>query len=305
VGTKIPLRKPQAQKPSQLAGKTVETTGFRGTLPFQAATITSTDGSPVTEALKEEALSVLFGQDKKAEEARAKAIKPPEPVDIGTLSEAKQQEILDAIKGTHVTSTPIQPVTVPPAPVEEPVPPITPPTPTGATMCEHCGWPVGKCDLTDPTPMDKQQFVASILGQKRFYKIYELLGGKIRVMFRTLTTDEMDTVVKQLVNDWNDAKISGPAHSVAEALKYQMALGLQSITTHVGLKDIPVMTDFDYDPTAKETPLPDIQAYVQENALLNESMRRIVSKAYGHFLDTVSKLESMAENADFWSAIEG
>jgi hypothetical protein len=168
--------------------------------------------------------------------------------------------------------------------------------------CVHCGWPVGTSEPTEPTPKDKQVFVAALLGQKRFTKEYPLLGGQLRVTFRTLTVEENDLVIKQLMKDWNDGKISGPAHSVVEATKYQLALALGAIETNVGQSTIPALEDYDFDTPKEGTILPDVVAYVQKMAMPSEPIRRIVSKAYGHFIDTVTKLEAMAEHSDFWQA---
>jgi hypothetical protein len=124
----------------------------------------------------------------------------------------------------------------------------------------------------------------------------------MNITFRSLTVEENDLVIKQLMQDWNDGKISGPAHSVSEATKYQLALSLASVETNVGIMKLPELTDYDYDPPEKGTVLPDIVAYVHQTALHNEPVRRIISKAYGHFIDTTSKLEAMAETPDFWQA---
>jgi hypothetical protein len=194
----------------------------------------------------------------------------------------------------------------PPEVFEDDEPIKTPPADPVVGTCIHCGWPVGKTDRTNPTTRDKQAFVASVLGQKRFYKTYDLFAGQLRITFRTLTTDECDLVVKQLVEDWNQGKISGPAHSVAEATRYQLTLGLEAVETSVGTIKLPVLAEYEYDTTAlgKDTVLPDVIEYVRTKALTNETLRRVVAKAYGHFMDTVSKLEAMAEDSDFWQATE-
>jgi hypothetical protein len=194
----------------------------------------------------------------------------------------------------------------PPPPVEEDeqdVPessvPDTPPV-AEPQVCCHCGWPTASKEWCNPTKHDKQFFVAAVLGQKRFVKEYNLLGGQMRVGFRALTVEENDLIIKQLVQDWNDGKISGPAHSVAEATKYQLALALDSVETNVGPLSLPTLEEYDCDEPPTGTILPQVVDYINKHAMPTETIRRIVSKAYGHFIETQSKLEAMAESSDFW-----
>lgn len=182
--------------------------------------------------------------------------------------------------------------------------PDTPPIQAEPLVCVHCNWPVGSKEGCAPTKVDKQIFVIAVLGQKRFVKEYELLGKQLHVSFRSLTVEENDLVIKQLMKDWNDGKISGPAHSVAEAVKYQMVLSLAAIETNVGVIQLPTLDEYDYIEPEVGTILPEITNYVNKNAMSNEPLRRIVSKAYGHFIETQSKLEAMAESPDFWQATE-
>lgn len=324
----------------------IDLAGFKGTLPFDTAAVLNDDGTDelpdeVRRTMNDIVNTPIYTPDV----VKATSIKPPEPIKFDELDADKQAEILAAIQQTAERPRTVkkqEPVNqfiprhpsigqakqladkvakeaeqrtqaaqqrvVPPADPEQEIdtPVTTKSADVSVTLCTHCGWPVNQCDLTDPTKLDKQIFVASILGQKRFYKTYELLGGQLRVTFRSLTIQENDIVIVQLVEDWNSGKLSGPAHSVAEATKYQLAMSLHSIETSVGPITLPTLDDYEYDAASlgKNTILPDIVTYVNEKALINEPLRRIVSKAYGHFIETVSKLEAMAETSDFWLAIE-
>jgi hypothetical protein len=198
-------------------------------------------------------------------------------------------------------------VVPPPAPAPTPEPEPEPKSESGAELksndtCIHCGWPVGSKDGCNPTTLDKQVFVAAVLGQRRFSKEYELLGGQMHVTFRSLSVEENDMVIKQLMDDWNQGKISGPAHSVTEATKYQLAIALESVETNIGPIQLPALDGYEFEEVKTGTVLPQLVEYVNKTAMPNEHTRRIISKAYGHFIDTQSKLEAMAENSDFWKA---
>ena len=174
-----------------------------------------------------------------------------------------------------------------------------------AARCSHCGWAVDKIDNASPTKEDKLQFVASVLAQKRFVKSYDLLGGALTVEFRTLTSDENDLIVKQLVADWNKSRISGPAHSVQQALNYQQALSLQAIKTTAGPIKLETLNDYSADPPEDETIIPEVVEYITKTATPTESIRKIVSRTFVSFQELVAKMEVMAEAPDFWKATEG
>jgi hypothetical protein len=171
--------------------------------------------------------------------------------------------------------------------------------------CSHCGFPTDKVDTATPSREDKLDFVAAILSQKRFTKSYTLLGGALTVEFRSLTTNENDLVVKQLVADWNKSRISGPAHSIQQALNYQQALSLLSVKTQAGPVKLEELSEYDVDAPVDETVIPEVIEYVTKVAMPTESIRKIINRAYISFQELVSKLEVMAEDSDFWQATEG
>lgn len=315
----------------------VSAPGIEGTLPFSAGVINPTSKTP--KGVMAEGEMVANAPLVTPEAELRKVIKPKAPVNIDDLPEAQFQETMagiqsvmnanvdtefiprgpgiaearaKAIKAAAETKARLQPKPQPkpqappatpePAPAKEEEVKNEPIQPATRMICAHCGWPIDSMDNCAPTRSDKQIFVAAVLGQKRFIKEYDLLGGQMRISFRSLTVAENDLVIKQMIQDWNDGKISGPAHSVAEATKYQLALALNYVETHSGPLVLHVLDEYDYDEPEKGTILPDIVEYVYSTAIPNEPIRRIVAKAYSHFVETVSKLEAMAETADFWKA---
>lgn len=316
--------------------KTVDTPGFKGTLPFAAKVMTKSNSTELPTEVREEAERYEKASMEIPEHIKRQAITPPTPIDIDDLSPEKLEEIKEVLRDVDKKPTRSQPFiprgpgiaeakaladkvareaaqgkpAVKAAPKEpelepevkkEPVTPIV----TADSLCVHCGWPIGNSDDTEPTKADKQMFVAAVLGQKRYIKEFSLFGGQLRVAFRTLRTEEIDMVIKQLTKDWNDGKLSGPAQSVAEATRYQMILALDAVETNIGLVKQPTLEEYDYDP--KDIPtggtvLPQIVEHITNEVLTMEPLRRAVAKAYGHFLDTTSKLEAMAETSSFWEA---
>lgn len=174
--------------------------------------------------------------------------------------------------------------------------------PAEPLRCKHCGWATDKSDNLVPSREDKLTFIAAILSQKRFTKVYPLFDGRMHVKFRTLTAPESDIIIKQLVVDWNKNRISGPVHSVQQALLYQQALSLAEIQTAGGPVLLDELKDYEGEPEEGETIVPEVMKYVVEHAMATDSIRRVVGMVYTQFQDLTSKLEAMAETPDFWKA---
>lgn len=318
----------QFNKVDQLKPVEVDVPGVKGTLPFNIGRQNygaALSREAKAEIAKEEA-KYLNEVDVIPENVRKNALAAADikVVDFDDLPEEKKEELKGVIKEASKTGMISKNYTQPFIPrgpgileavklaekvahqPEKPSKPVEekPVTAVTVTKCNHCGWNSDIVDNIKPTSIDKQNFVATILSQKRFTKEYSLLGDKVKVIFRTLTVNENDAVLKQLMKDWNDGKISGPAHSIAEATKYQMVLSLFSIDTAVGAITLPEFNDYDQLMGEGEvTIVPSVVSYIYDKALPTESVRRIVGKAYGSFMDTVSKLEVMAETPDFWQVI--
>lgn len=298
-----PVATPERPK---FQSRAVNGPGFKGKLPFAPGAVIDEN---MVRGADDRIDSILGADDTRGKNSTA-VKSPPQAVKLEDLPEGKQQEILSAIAGYD--KTPIKPIKQENVKTdasdnktkEEDIITASVPDLSGV-VCRHCGWPVEDHSGTDPTSADKQVFVASILGQKRFVKTYSLMGGAYTLVFRSLTTSESDLVIKQLVKDWNDGKISGQAQSFAEAVRYQMYLGLEAVQTAQGIINLPGLDQYTFDTPEKDaTVLPDFISHLQDTVLVNEPLRRIANKAFGHFVHTLSKLEAMAETADFWSASE-
>jgi len=168
--------------------------------------------------------------------------------------------------------------------------------------CPRCKWPVNQVDNVEPSREDKLAFVAAILAQARFTKTYNLFGERAYITFRTLAAEETDLVIKQLVCDWSKSKLSGPAHSMQQALFYHMALALAEVSTSGGPVRLEEMSEYTGEPPEGETILPGIVEYVTKVAMPTEPIRKVVAMAYAQFQALTTKLEAMAETPDFWQA---
>jgi hypothetical protein len=202
-------------------------------------------------------------------------------------------------------------------------PPEPPPgemTATGAgdaRHCPHCGWDLSNPSMTALTDADKYGFLWSVLGgpDKRFTRQFELMGGRMVLNFRTLTSREADLALSQVAADVRAGDIPGDITWMQRWLDYRLAFALESIVvdglgkTYVGPSSI---DEIEYDAPVDAdgnglpgTPFPALWAHVQEQHLYNESLRRTVCFAYASFVDMVKKMEANYENRDFWRGIGG
>jgi len=77
----------------------------------------------------------------------------------------------------------------------EPAPTASPETPAPVTICPRCGADVTAA-VQLPTRIDIQNYVQAVLGGQRFYKAYQLFGGKLDIVFRSLLPAEEDAMLK-------------------------------------------------------------------------------------------------------------
>lgn len=75
------------------------------------------------------------------------------------------------------------------------------------TVCPACGADLkGQLDI-QPSDADKTRWLRHVLGESRFTGDYELLGGTVKVRFRSRTTRENDAVFAILTEDIREGNI--------------------------------------------------------------------------------------------------
>lgn len=256
-----------------------------------------------------------------------KALEMPKSVDVCELSAQKQAELLRSLQDYNAAiatetanfrkleSGPVEPT--PPnrvdltAAAEEPTQPDDKvPSAIGVpvkTFCHHCGWDQTQKDPEDPSDEDKLNFIQAILGQQRFLKAYSLLGGRVTVVFRTLTNSETDTCFTQTAYDAQNGAIEGPLQYMRTLADYRLCLGLSVIDLgdHKP-KQLPEMAEYVCDtPPANTTVLKQVVPYIYDKVLVQESIRRTCAAAYFRFQRLVEKMEAHIDDANFWLAIDG
>jgi len=192
--------------------------------------------------------------------------------------------------------------------------PSTPVPETAATLqgavpfCPRCGWDVRQKYEVAPTERDKEDFLATLLGNTRFKKEYELFGGKIKILFRGLLAEENKLIYRQLVLDQQENKISTEAEWFLQMMDYRLACSLEQISNASGqvLSVVPELLERKLENKEEPlaTPLPAQIDYINKKVLAQEVTRRLVGTHLRQFQRLLEALEAMALEPSFWNGIE-
>ena len=173
--------------------------------------------------------------------------------------------------------------------------------------CPNCGWDTTNHEAIKVLETDKYSFMASVLGESRFYKDIELFGGAMTVRYRTLMTQEADLALEQCSNDYRDGVIEDQNSFFRKHADYRLCMGVDKIVVQERTHAIPPVDEIEWDkPKAgepRQTALPTLLNYVGLHILKNESVRRVVGMAHQKFQRLVERMEANVDNSDFWKAI--
>jgi hypothetical protein len=210
---------------------------------------------------------------------------------------------------------------VPPPPVkEEPAAPAPPAAVSPAEMplaplapilpfCPRCGWDMRQKFEVEITDRDKEDFLATMLGNSRFRKEYELMGGKLKVVFRSVLAEENKLIYRQLLIDQQESRVSSEAEWVNQLMDYRLVCSLESITTGKGipLAILPELKDVVFEADKKRplaTPLEAQLAELNKTSLSQEVTRRLINLHLRQFQRLVEAMEAMTLEPSFWEGIE-
>lgn len=174
------------------------------------------------------------------------------------------------------------------------------------TNCQHCGWDLSKADPEAPDELDKLNFIQSILGQIPFKKSYDLLGGRVQVVFRTLSSAESDMAFTQIAYDVGKGAVLDEGQYFRTITDYRMCLGLSLFKSDSESIELPNgVEEWKTDTVpAKATKLIHIVPAVYERVIRSEPIRRGVATCFFRFQRLVEKMEAHFDDPNFWPAIE-
>ena len=178
--------------------------------------------------------------------------------------------------------------------------------------CPHCGWDFTQPTIEEPSYVEKQSFLQSILGQKSFLREYSLFGGSLKVVFRTLTTAEVDKIYAQVLGESKNGELPTMLDYWEKINRYRLYLQVFRLEVpNVKVHDLPEGFTEETNPHAashwkvnlagpEDTGLPAVADYVAKEVLGVESVHRCVQTQCTRFNRLVSRLEALMDNSDFW-----
>lgn len=173
-------------------------------------------------------------------------------------------------------------------------------------FCQHCGWDRTKPDPETPDELDKLNFIQAILGQIPFKKVYDLIGGRVQVVFRTLSSSESDMAFTQVAYDVGKGAVLDEGQYFRTITDYRMCLGLSVFKNGSEIIELPDGVDewkTDEVPV-KATKLIHIVPVIYSRVIRAESIRRAVAACFFRFQRLVEHMEAHFDDPNFWPAIE-
>jgi hypothetical protein len=174
-------------------------------------------------------------------------------------------------------------------------------------FCPRCDWDMRQDYEVKINDIDKENFLATILGGTRFKKEYKILNGRYQIVFRSLLADENKRIHRQLVNDKNNNEFFSDTEWFLKFFEYRLACSIDTIVVdktptavvptleELGVEKLPTKTD---DPALP--PLIRLHNYVVKELLGAEITRRLVGKHFREFQRLYEALEAMALEPNFW-----
>ena len=252
--------------------------------------------------------SVAAASQQVASMAKAK---PETEFVVQTSPSFAQPKPVPPLAAAPVAETQIE-FTPPPAP-EPPAAEPAATTEAGAGsvdhICQQCGYDNRIALNVEPSQEDIRAFVVAILSGDRFYKQISLMGNRLFVLFRTLTSQESETVMTQLRYDVENGEIDTQGEFLARMADYRMVLGIAKITRADGsvMTEIQPMKDIPYEnptPEKKQTVLWPLRQWLLNTGITQEELRRIIGREHRNFQRLHEALEARTADPNFWNGIE-
>lgn len=228
---------------------------------------------------------------------------PPE-VRAATLAAAQQRLAAEAATPSQPSATSGKPPTVAGASAgHDP----------SLTHCPRCLWPLSQEFSIKVTESDRDDWAIALLAPRPFQKSVRVMGGRLRLVFRTLTTDEEAVVLEEVYAATRRGELSTNLEQVVFQIDLRLCLGLKEIhpesaaVSQLG-RVFPALDAWQASPDGQvaeqpkgvpvPSPLMRFRAWVHQQ-LVTESLRRVVQREFQKFLRLAELLEQEAASPDF------
>jgi hypothetical protein len=102
---------------------------------------------------------------------------------------------------------------------------------TVLSHCPHCNWDLMAVDIPEPDEPDRAAFAEAVAGATVFTKDYAIMGGRVKMWFRELTTPEIDMIFRQVFHEREDKRLTTELDVWERINRLRLCLQLQRLTT--------------------------------------------------------------------------
>jgi hypothetical protein len=193
-------------------------------------------------------------------------------------------------------------------PLTEPPEPLVEKKDVPPPFCPRCSWDMRREFDVEVTDADKEAFIAVTLGNERFKKTFELMGGKYKVQFRSLLAEENTIIHHQLLIDQRDNHFLSDTEWFLRMFEYRLACSMADVTVDgrlvAAIPELETVSDKTELPNKGDDPKKPAVVRLREYALVgvlrNEVTRRLVGNQFRMFQRFCETLEAMAVEPNFW-----
>lgn len=145
---------------------------------------------------------------------------------------------------------------------------------------------------------EKEIFFKCFLSDEPYNETINILGGKLKITFRTLSIEENDDIFKQIDLDKEANRAKNDDSYMMMIMQYRLGLSLEQINGKEFLPDV-TKEQYEYDPEDK-------QSYVYARAweLKKWPIPKLagITEAFNKFEKKVKYLTDKVFEQDFWKA---
>jgi len=154
---------------------------------------------------------------------------------------------------------------------------------------------------------DKVNYVVAIMSGKPFRKLYNLLGGRLQITFKQPSTMQSEMVMTQIVQS-SRSGLTDQAENLRAGYSYRTLLSLDSISLDGSIWEFSDYVNDYIDENIDKilpTPLPQLVKNMCNIApFTSETVWHLCHEYSRKFAELIDKLESKADDPNFWDGIE-
>lgn len=164
-------------------------------------------------------------------------------------------------------------------------------SPPTSSICPHCRHDITKPPHVTPTQQDLEIYVQTLLAGTPFVREYSFLQGRLKIVFRGLTSVIYDLASKQAEEDWKQQPTALPTFILRRKTEYLVALSFWRLLREG-------RTPITWPEPTLETDLPQRLSALYNEVLVMAPLRKLAGQAYQHFEQLQHLLEQ--QSIDFF-----